>query len=78
MKPRHAAALALLMAWYLMVPPEGCTGKIRMNAPLSNWSSVDSFDSLDDCKSRGSGLQNGQVVEAFVVTLSSIWFFMGR
>jgi hypothetical protein len=50
MKPRHAAALALL-GWYLMAPPvnpklpEG----IDAEAPLSHWSIMGSFDTASEC-----------------------------
>jgi len=35
MKPRHAAALALV-GWYLMMPPMG-NGKVYVTAPLTKW-----------------------------------------
>jgi hypothetical protein len=54
MKVRHAAALALV-GWYLMVPPlieiEG-KRKPNLDAPISEWQQVDSFDSADACKQR--------------------------
>jgi len=56
MKPRHAAALALV-AWYLMVPPieiqqYGGTGHIvvRGDAPLAKWNRKKSFNSESDCE----------------------------
>jgi len=54
MKPRHAAALALV-GWYLMVPPivqpSGREGTADTNAPLSKWVKVirGTFDSDDAC-----------------------------
>jgi hypothetical protein len=48
MKPRHAAALALV-GWYLMVPPRvynaGNMLHIEIKAPLSKWERWGSFDS---------------------------------
>jgi hypothetical protein len=52
MKPRHAAALAL-MGWYLMAPPLKEVNPnvvFDWNAPISKWIPVDSFDSAADCQ----------------------------
>jgi hypothetical protein len=55
MKPRHAAALALV-GWYLMLPPLAdrstthcllCTG---VDAPLFKWTIEDSFDDAMSCR----------------------------
>jgi len=44
MKPRHAAALALV-GWYLMLPlPK------HPDAPIAQWAHVDSFDSATECR----------------------------
>jgi len=43
MKVRHAAALALI-GWYLMMLPWG-----KVNAPLSEWVAYQSFDSAEIC-----------------------------
>ncbi|MGA8689773.1 MAG: hypothetical protein WB662_07665 [Methyloceanibacter sp.] len=48
MKPRHAAALALV-GWYLMMPPMG-NGKVYVTAPLIMWQIVVSVSTLKDCK----------------------------
>jgi hypothetical protein len=52
MKPRHAAALALV-GWYLMVPPLVGTPpnqvSVNLGAPLSEWETYDSYDSAADC-----------------------------
>jgi hypothetical protein len=48
MKPRHAAAVALV-GWLLMMPPMG-NGKIYLNAPLNMWQIVVSVATLKDCK----------------------------
>jgi hypothetical protein len=57
MKPRHAAALALV-GWYLMTPPpelDQASGKFNFGSvdlmmPLSGWTIEDSFDSVQECK----------------------------
>ena len=49
MKPRHAAALALV-GWYLMVPPLFKKG-IDLNAPPSQWEHRQAFDTADRCES---------------------------
>jgi hypothetical protein len=48
MKPRHAAALALV-GWYLMVPPGSnpVTGYWKF---LSQWKVIGTFDSESTCK----------------------------
>jgi hypothetical protein len=53
MKPRHAAALALV-GWYLMVPPLRSDQKLDASAPLSKWTIVirGSFDSARQCDER--------------------------
>jgi len=64
MKPRHAAALALV-GWYLMRPPLTQTGPDTYNlppdtsAPLSKWTyqTVDHFDSEEECKTELKGRQ---------------------
>ena len=55
MKPRHAAALALV-GWYLMLPPierGGSGGQfwVPANEPLSMWSTDRTFNSEDECNS---------------------------
>ena len=51
MKPRHAAALALV-GWYLMVPTPYGSSSLRYveNLPLSKWTIFQSFDSADACE----------------------------
>jgi hypothetical protein len=58
MKPRHAAALALV-GWYLMFPPIDPASRFDptvteqqpdLKAPLHTWWIADTFDSLDQCK----------------------------
>ncbi len=53
MKPRHAAALALV-GWYLMVPPIGLDGMPDAKAPLSRWTIglMGSYDTARACKDR--------------------------
>jgi hypothetical protein len=45
MKPRHAAALALV-SWYLIMPPS-----FDSTIPLSKWNRISTFDSIDKCAS---------------------------
>ncbi len=54
MKPRHAAALALV-GWYLMMPPFVRTGNEVYpddDAPLSKWRMAGSFDSAGACQQK--------------------------
>jgi hypothetical protein len=44
MKPRHAAALALV-GWYLMAPPNK-----KADAPLSEWTVGHTYDSAQACQ----------------------------
>ena len=52
MKPRHAAALALV-GWYLMMPPMTCRPSIQINTPLSHWEISSSYDTADECEKCG-------------------------
>jgi hypothetical protein len=57
-KPRHAAALALV-GWYLMVPPDSTVPhSVDSAAPMSRWSIVTNFESADTCKQALTELQN--------------------
>ena len=51
MKPRHAAALALV-GWYLMVPPPVIHSSVPVNldAPLSEWGIFSAQDSAAECE----------------------------
>ena len=54
MKPRHAAALALV-GWYLMMAPTSRNPQtdsftVDLNAPLSAWQMVSSHYSAADCE----------------------------
>ena len=49
---RHAAALGLLAAWYLLTPPfvpGDPPGRLQLDAPLSRWSQMDSSDTASGC-----------------------------
>ncbi len=49
---RHAAALGLLAAWYLLTPPfapGNPPGPLKLDAPLSQWSQMDSSDTAAGC-----------------------------
>jgi len=55
MKPRHAAALALV-GWYLMIPPlqsanrDDPSGPRDLHAPISQWDQVSAYDSAAKCQ----------------------------
>jgi hypothetical protein len=49
---RHAGALGLLAAWYLLTPPFAPgdpPGPLQLKAPLSQWSQMDSSDTASGC-----------------------------
>ena len=52
MKPRHAAALALV-SWYLMVPPQVYTEPISLRVSIPpfgrEWRVLSQTDNADDC-----------------------------
>ena len=49
MKPRHAAALALV-GWYLLGPPLKADLKIDADAPFSRWKTIRVYDTADACE----------------------------
>ena len=50
MRPRHAAALALV-GWYLMLPPIDVTTRAFLtDRPLSQWHVSKGFDSAKECE----------------------------
>jgi hypothetical protein len=52
MKPRHAAALAMV-GWYLLYPPWNAEkGREDPGLPLNRWYQVATFDSSADCEAR--------------------------
>jgi len=48
-KPRHAAALALV-GWYLMVPPVDRQRRLLTDKPFTIWDRLETFDSAHACK----------------------------
>ena len=49
MKFHHAAAL-MLLGWYLMAPPMYSPGDVvDERAPLSQWKTINSFDTASQC-----------------------------
>jgi hypothetical protein len=50
-KPRHAAALALV-GWYLMIPPphSRSSNSFEQHPPLAQWSVYRKYDSADECE----------------------------
>lgn len=58
MRSRHAATLAFL-GWYLMVPPDSTVPhSVDSAAPISHWSIITNFESVDTCKQALTELQN--------------------
>ena len=58
MRSRHGATLALL-GWYLMVPPDSTVPhSVDSAAPISHWSIITNFESVDTCKQALTELQN--------------------
>ena len=53
MKPRHAAALALV-GWYLMAPPTSAN-RVWAQAPLAQWKILRSYDSASECQNYSLG-----------------------
>lgn len=56
---RHAAALSLFAAWYLLTPPfvpGDPPGPLQLNAPLSQWSQMDSSDTAAGCNEQRSNM----------------------
>ncbi|MFZ2063594.1 MAG: hypothetical protein WAU82_21485 [Candidatus Binatus sp.] len=51
MKPRHAAALALV-GWYLMTPQFNLEGKFDTSLPLSKWMMTGPVASQQECEHR--------------------------
>jgi hypothetical protein len=71
MKPRHAAALALV-GWYLMVPPLGPDHTRDDSLPLARWHTLESFDSALECRDfhsqaweRSKSNNNAKMAEAY-------------
>jgi hypothetical protein len=67
MKPRHAAALALVV-WYLMTPPAlpHDPERVDESAPLSQWDVQTKVDSRDQCdaeRTRLTGTPLGRVAK---------------
>jgi hypothetical protein len=48
MKPRHAAALALV-GWYLIMPPQD-DEHYRLHASLSEWQQIGAYESATECE----------------------------
>jgi len=67
-KTCHLAALALVVAWYLIVPPWSGPGAFNAGAPLPAWLIFGSFDSASHCSTeqnrRVSNFHNAANVEA--------------
>jgi hypothetical protein len=55
MKPRHAAALAVV-GWCLMVPPFTRHG-VNIKAPMFEWEQVASFETASECAEYAAGME---------------------
>ena len=64
MKPRHAAALALV-GWYLLAPPFAAPYTPDPTAPLSQWDHEESFDSATKCEDYAADLLKTAKAKAF-------------
>lgn len=49
MKPRHAASV-ILVSWIMIMPPLTQDRQLVENAPLSQWQTMDSFDTATACR----------------------------
>jgi hypothetical protein len=47
---RSQFVMIALMGWYLMLPPPGDSNRRSIFAPLSQWKTVDVFDSKAQCE----------------------------
>jgi hypothetical protein len=61
MKPRHAAALALV-GWYLMIPPITPDGTVHSDARLARWRIDGNFDSSASCEFMRDSLRRTTVL----------------
>jgi hypothetical protein len=73
MKPRHAAALALV-GWYLMIPPHLHWNRQRVtfssDAPLREWKVAQPFDEAWKCDER---LMQNELACGSTCPLESLW-----
>jgi hypothetical protein len=59
----HLTAAFALVVWHLMVPSAGPTA-LLVAAPLSEWSSLATYDSADNCESSLTALKNEAFIQA--------------
>jgi hypothetical protein len=65
MKPRHAAALALV-GWYMLGPPIGADNLLKLNSPLSAWEQLGTYDTVRECQEWLTALQKHPFSDAVV------------
>lgn len=77
---RHAAALALLAAWYLLTPPftpADPPGPLQLNAALSQWNQMDSSDTAAGCEEQRNNMvrmySSGDMTS--VTTQFKLWLY---
>ena len=65
MKFRHAAALALVVSWFLILPPRTSKSPLRFdtNAPLNKWYIAGGFGTAAECEAYKSE-SNGRWLRA--------------
>ena len=52
MKPRHAAAFALVVWWLIIPPTRGGPPEILYHAPVSKWFFAEDYNTKADCEDR--------------------------
>ena len=79
-KSRNIAAIGLLSVWYLLTPPftpGDPPGPLQLNAPLSQWSQMDSCDSDSGCEEQLDNMvrmyRSGDMTS--VVTQFKLWLY---
>jgi hypothetical protein len=65
MKPRHAAALALVVR-YTMGPPIGAGNLVELNSPLSAWERLGTFDTERECQEMLTAMKTHPFTDATV------------
>jgi hypothetical protein len=78
MKPRHAAALALV-GWYLIAPPVGVDNKTHSDWPLRIWDRVGSYDNAEQCDAGKVRIEQGlnsAEIKAGLHPIMRIWLQM--
>ena len=77
---RHAAAIGLFTVWYLLTPPfvpGDPPGLLQLNAPLSQWSQMDSSDTSSGCEEQRDNMvrmyRSGDMTS--IATQFKLWLY---